>query len=56
MKKLLILGLLAMLCSGCLTLNWAHNRRHFRKVAEDLRELHEDIDRTIFDLESNPME
>lgn len=41
---------------GCPTTNWAHNRRHFKKIREELRELHKEIDRVFFDLEYDPSE
>ena len=58
LKKIILLGsLLALImASGCVTTNWTHNRRHFRKWREELRELHQDFDRIIFDLETHPTE
>lgn len=57
MRKVLIFmaGLfLAGTIGGCLTTNWAHNRRHFKKIREELRELHIEIDRVFFDLDPDP--
>ncbi len=31
---------------------WTHNRRHFKKWREEIREMHRDFDRTIFELEA----
>ena len=59
MKKLIaFVGVAALMVvsSGCLSLNWHHNRRHVRKVVDDLQELHQDIDKIIFGLERNPAE
>ncbi|MFH1422239.1 MAG: hypothetical protein ABIH42_05950 [Planctomycetota bacterium] len=57
-SKILILVLLGLfvlsLGTGCLTTNWVHNRRHFKQVREDLRLLHQDFDRIVFDLEPYP--
>jgi len=59
MKKLSTLALMSVLClslNGCFTLSWAHNRRHVRKVIDQLVQLHEDIDKVIFGLDRNPAE
>lgn len=40
--------------SGCFTLNWNHNRRHLRKFIDQIREVHRDIDRIVFDLDPDP--
>lgn len=57
MKRVLcvvaLTGLLAG-TSGCFTLNWNHNRRHLRKFIDQIRELHQDIDRIVFDLDPDP--
>ena len=42
--------------SGCFSLSWAHNRRHVRKVIDQLVRLHQDIDKVIFGLDRNPAE
>lgn len=31
---------------------WTHNRRHFKKWREDIREMHRDFDKLIFELEA----
>lgn len=49
---LLFVGSLA----GCLTTNWVHNRRHFKKIRQELHELHVEIDRVFFDLDEAPGE
>lgn len=53
-----VIGVLALVVgtSGCLSLNWHHNRRHVRKVIDDLIDLHQDMDKVIFGLERNPAE
>lgn len=58
LKKILVTcGLIvAVLTSGCLTTNWVHNRRHFRKWREEIREMHQDFDRIFFDLETHATE
>ncbi len=59
MKKLATFALVASVClglQGCFTLSWAHNRRHIRKVIDDLTLLHQDIDKIIFGLDRNPAE
>lgn len=51
------LGLaVALTASGCFSLSWAHNRRHVRKIIDQLVELHQDIDKVIFGLDPNPNE
>jgi site-specific recombinase len=52
---LILLGLF-LFTSGCLTTNWTHNRRHFRHVREEIRQLHQDFDRIFLDLEPYPAE
>ena len=52
----LMVSALFMVSVGCLTTNWAHKRRHFKKIREELRELHKEIDRIFFDLEYDPSE
>jgi CHASE3 domain sensor protein len=42
--------------SGCITTNWAHNRRHFTKVRGELHTLHMEIDRIFFGMEEDPAE
>jgi len=39
-----------------LTEGWTENRRHFRKWREEIREMHQDFDRVIFDLENGAEE
>jgi hypothetical protein len=58
LKRIFLLGALVSLAltSGCLTTNWTHNRRHFRKWREEIRQMHQDFDRIIFDLEAHPTE
>ena len=59
MKKLAATACISVLClsmNGCFTLSWAHNRRHVRKVIDELVQLHEDIDKVIFGLDRNPAE
>jgi hypothetical protein len=59
MRKLATVALLGTLClglSGCFTLSWAHNRRHIRKVIDEMTLLHQDIDKIIFGLDRNPAE
>jgi len=55
-RAFLVLALSGLLFTtpGCFTLNWNHNRRHLRKVIEQIRELHRDIDRIFFDLDPDP--
>lgn len=55
-RVLCAIALAAVLAStsGCFTLNWNHNRRHLRKFIEQIRELHQDIDRVVFDLDPDP--
>jgi hypothetical protein len=31
---------------------WTHNRRHFKKWREEIREMHREFDKIIFDLEA----
>ena len=50
----LALGFVTTTMSGCFTLNWNHNRRHLRKVIDQVREVHKDIDRIVFDLDQDP--
>ncbi len=47
---------LVLSVSGCFSLSWAHNRRHIRKVIDELVALHQDIDKVIFGLDRNPAE
>jgi hypothetical protein len=47
---------LTLTVSGCFSLSWAHNRRHVRKVIDQLVQLHQDIDKVIFGLDPNPAE
>jgi hypothetical protein len=59
MKKLATFAALALICTsldGCFTLSWAHNRRHIRKIVDELTLLHQDIDKIIFGLDRNPAE
>ena len=60
MLKRVLLGVAAVAfligASGCLTTNWAHNRRHFQKWREQIRQVHIEVDRVIFDLEPDPSE
>ncbi len=59
LKRMLVLAALLGLTlgtTGCLTLNWHHNRRHVRKVVDQLQELHMDVDKIVFDLDRNPAE
>lgn len=51
----LVLGTM-LVASGCFSLSWAHNRRHIRKVIDELVALHQDIDKVIFGLDRNPAE
>lgn len=55
-RTLQVLGLAFLLTSmsGCFTLNWNHNRRHLRKFIDQIREVHRDIDRIVFDLDPDP--
>lgn len=48
------LGFVMTATSGCFTLNWNHNRRHLRKFIDQVREVHRDIDRIVFDLDADP--
>jgi len=59
MRRWLLIALLALFVLssvGCLTTNWAHNKRHFRKWREELAQFHKDIDRILFDLPEMPAE
>ncbi len=59
MKKMVNLAVMATVCfslTGCFSLSWAHNRRHIRKVIDEMVQLHEDIDKVIFGLDRNPAE
>lgn len=60
MRRFCLLALLAPMLvaplQGCLTLDMAHNRRHFRVIREEFRELHQDIDKTFFGLDRYPSE
>jgi len=47
---------LALSVTGCFSLSWKHNRRHIRKVIDELVQLHQDIDKVIFGLDRNPSE
>lgn len=47
---------LALSVTGCFSLSWKHNRRHIRKVIDELVALHQDIDKVIFGLDRNPSE
>ena len=47
---------LAFTVSGCFSLSWAHNRRHVRKIIDEMTGLHEDVDFMLFDLDRNPSE
>ncbi len=51
----LTLGL-GLSLGGCFSLSWAHNRRHVRKVIDQLVQLHQDIDKVFFGLDRNPAE
>ena len=42
--------------SGCFSLSWAHNRRHVRKIIDEIVLLHQDVDKVIFGLDRNPAE
>ncbi|MCX7703064.1 MAG: hypothetical protein N2234_03040 [Planctomycetota bacterium] len=53
---LAFLAIVLFFSSGCLTTNWAHNKRHFRKWREELAQFHKDIDRILFDLPEMPAE
>ena len=57
-KALLTVATFAVVVSfsGCFTLSWKHNRRHLRKVIDELIELHQDIDKVIFGLDKDPSE
>ncbi|MCZ6793550.1 MAG: hypothetical protein O7J95_08055 [Planctomycetota bacterium] len=61
-KAVLLLGLLALLAPiGCETTDpyiwsWPHNKRRLRTIFADLHELHKDLDRIVFDMESYPVE
>lgn len=46
----------ALTVTGCFSLSWAHNRRHVRKVIDELTQLHQDIDKVLFGLDRNPSE
>lgn len=59
MKKLAVYAVAVCLtigASGCFSLSWAHNRRHVRKIIDELVALHQDIDKVIFGLDRNPAE
>ncbi|TET39180.1 MAG: hypothetical protein E3J72_01195 [Planctomycetota bacterium] len=58
MKKLclLLLGLIIVTFSGCITTNWHHNRRHFVQIREQIRYMHKEFDRIFMDLEPDPTE
>ncbi|MBI4575892.1 MAG: hypothetical protein HY722_06480 [Planctomycetes bacterium] len=49
------LAALALAC-GCFSFNWAHNKRHVKVVWDELVDLHQDIDKTIFGLDRYPAE
>lgn len=49
-----ILGVVVASMTGCFTLSWSHNRRHLRKFIDQIREVHQDIDRIVFDLDPDP--
>jgi hypothetical protein len=51
-----VLLALTMGSSGCFTLSWKHNRRHLRKVIDELMELHQDVDKVVFGLDRDPSE
>jgi hypothetical protein len=36
--------------------SWPHNKRRFRRIADGLHDMHMDIDRVIFDMETYPVE
>ena len=58
-KKILALvaGILFVFATtGCPTTNWAHNKRHLKKIRMELHELHMEIDRIFFGLEEDPSE
>ena len=42
--------------AGCFSLSWAHNRRHVRKIIDEIVLLHQDVDKVIFGLDRNPAE
>jgi hypothetical protein len=46
---LIVLLVLAIFTGGCLTTNMMHNVEHYRAFREQLRELHENIDRYILE-------
>jgi hypothetical protein len=60
MGKKIMVGLMSLVLTlsalGCLTTNWAHNRRHFLRIRAELHELHMEIDRVIFGLPEDPAE
>ncbi len=58
LRRIFLLGALVglVMSAGCLTTNWTHNRRHFRKWREEIRQMHQDFDRIFFDLEAHPTE
>ncbi len=50
MRLLLIpLAILILVLGGCVNTQRKHNAKHVRSVRQNLRELHESIDRTLFD-------
>ncbi|MFH1228051.1 MAG: hypothetical protein V1701_09150 [Planctomycetota bacterium] len=61
MKKLILLGLLIMVLSGCISFNtqwdpsftddFAHEKSHFRALWQDMAYIHKFIDRHIFNME-----
>jgi hypothetical protein len=52
---LILLGLFVF-TSGCLTTNWAHNKRHIESWRAEVHQLHVDFDRIFLDLEPLPGE
>jgi hypothetical protein len=52
--RVFAVAMLASSMSGCFTLNWNHNRRHLRKFITQIRDVHKDIDRVVFDLDPDP--
>ena len=46
---LIVLLLLSLLTAGCFTTNMMHNVEHLRSWRDDMGELHENIDRYLFE-------
>jgi hypothetical protein len=45
----IVLLILSLFTAGCLTTNRMHDVEHFRAIRDNMRELHEDIDRYLME-------